>query len=231
MPNTKLIAPYGGQLINLLAPSSQQTPLKQMAKSLPSIQLTAREICDLELLAIGGFSPLTRFMAQADFEHVVHEMRLSDGTLWTIPIILTIHDDAPIEIGMDITLRDHKNRILAIMRVEEKYQYDKLCMAEKVFGTLDTHHPIVAEMNTWGQYAISGELTVLDLPIHYDFTDIRRTPAQTRDILATFLDDGYENVVAFQTRNPMHRVHEELTKRAIDEVNGVLLLHPVVGLT
>ena len=228
MPQSTLISPYGGELVNLLIPQEQYQERKSYAGKLHDIQLSDREICDLELLAVGGFSPLNRFMGQADHNRVVNEMRLADGTLFPMPIVLTVDDEDNIDVGMDIALRDTKNRILAIMHVEEKYIWDKDEVAQKVFGTLDARHPIVAEMNSWGKYCISGNLEVLEVPTHYDFTTIRRTPAQTRALLEQF---GRSNVVAFQTRNPMHRVHEELTKRAIDEVDGVLLLHPVVGMT
>ena len=129
----------------------------------------------------------------------------------------------------EVALRDAKNNLLAVMTVEEMYPWDHDEVAsQKVFGTQDMKHPLVAEMSRWGRVCISGALRVLRLPLHYDFEDIRLTPAQTRERLASF---GYENVVAFQTRNPLHRVHEELTKRAAQEVGGVLLLHPVVGMT
>ncbi len=225
---TELIKPYGGKLVNLLTQPEAYQERKQYAGRLHSIQITQRELCDLELLAVGAFSPLDRFMGEADHNRVVDEMRLADGTLWSMPIVLTVGRDEGVDVGMEIALRDNKNRILAIMSVEEKFTWDVDEVSQKVFGTLDSRHPIVAEMQKWGEFCISGKLQVLEMPTHYDFTDIRRTPAQTRAILE---DYGRSNVVAFQTRNPMHRVHEELTKRAIHEVDGTLLLHPVVGMT
>jgi len=228
---SQLITPYGGELINLLAPIEKRTSLRQTAASLPYIQLTPRQLCDLELLAVGGFSPLDRFMSQADFESVVDTMRLSNGALFPMPIILTVHDADEYEVGTDIALRDTKNRLLALMHIEEKYTWSREHVAEKVFLTQDARHPLVAEMNTWGETILSGKLTMIELPTHYDFSDLRMTPNETRTMLTKFLDMGYDNVVAFQTRNPMHRVHEELTKRAINEKNAVLLLHPVVGMT
>ena len=128
----------------------------------------------------------------------------------------------------DIALRNAKNELLAVMTLTEMYEWDRDEMAQKALGSRDPRHPLVAEMHRWGRLNISGPLRVLHLPPHYDFHDIRLTPAQTRARLATF---GYQNVVAFQTRNPLHRVHEELTKRAAQEVDGVLLLHPSVGMT
>ncbi|MBN1679782.1 MAG: bifunctional sulfate adenylyltransferase/adenylylsulfate kinase [Anaerolineae bacterium] len=228
MTSSKLIPPYGGELINLLVPQEAVNELKSYASHLPSIQLTERQMCDLELLAVGAFSPLDRFMGQADHQHVLDDMRLISGHLFPIPVTLSVLPTPDIRLGQEVALRSRKNELLAIMKIEEMYEWDRDETAQKVFGTLDTHHPLVAEMYNWAPVNISGELRVLQLPPHYDFRDLRLTPAETRERLAAF---GYENIVAFQTRNPLHRVHEELTKRAAEEVNGVLLLHPVVGMT
>ncbi|MBZ0300450.1 MAG: bifunctional sulfate adenylyltransferase/adenylylsulfate kinase [Anaerolineae bacterium] len=226
--HSNLIAPYGGKLVNLLVPSDDLEALKSYAATLPSIQLSDRAICDLELLAVGGFSPLDGFMRQADYQRVLDEMRLSDGTLFPIPITLPVDADSPIMLDQDIVLRDRKNNPLAIMTVEEIYEWDRDEVSQKAFGTLDARHPLVAEMHRWGPLNIAGHLRMLQLPIHYDFKPLRRTPLETRALLEQY---GHANVVAFQTRNPLHRAHEELTKRAIEEVDGVLLLHPVVGMT
>ncbi len=223
-----LIAPYGGKLVNLLVPSDELEDRKQYASRLRSLQLSARVVCDLELLAVGGFSPLDRFMGKADYQRVLDDMRLANGALFPIPITLPIADDANIFIGEEIALRNDKNELLAIMTVEEKYAWDLEETALKVFGSLDARHPLVAEMHRWGKFNISGKLQMLQLPRYYDYVPLRLTPAQVRERLETY---GHQNVVAFQTRNPLHRVHEELTKRAIAEVDGVLLLHPVVGMT
>lgn len=223
-----LITPYGGQLVNLLVSPNELEDLKAYAATLPSIQLSDRAICDLELLAVGGFSPLDGFMRKADYQRVLDEMRLADGTLFPIPITLPIEAGAPVELDKDVVLRDRKNNLLAIMTVEEIYSWDRDEVSQKVFGTLDPRHPIVAEMHRWGPHNIAGRLRMLQLPIHYDFKSLRRTPLETRALLA---ENGRPNVVAFQTRNPLHRAHEELTKRATQEVDGVLLLHPVVGMT
>jgi sulfate adenylyltransferase len=223
-----LIAPYGGRLINLLVPPDDLEERKAYASRLRSLQLSPRSVCDLELLAVGGFSPLTQFMGQADYQRVLDEMRLADGTLFPMPIALPIPEDADIFVGETIALRNDKNELLAIMTVEEKYGWDLDDVALKAFGTLDAKHPIVAEMQRWGKFNIAGKLEVLRLPTHYDFTPLRLTPTEVRARLETY---GHQNVVAFQTRNPLHRVHEELTKRAIAGVDGVLLLHPSVGMT
>ena len=228
MAKVKLIPPYGDTLVNLVVSSEEAKELKAHASELPSIQVSERIVCDLELLATGGFSPLDRFMGREDYQYVLDEMRLSNGYVFPIPITLPVEPNPEIKLGQDIALRNSKNELLAVMKVEEMYEWDKEVMAQKVFGTLDLHHPMVAEMSRWGSLNISGQLRVLELPRHYDFRDLRLTPAKTRERLAAA---GHENVVAFQTRNPMHRVHEEITKRAIESVDGTLLLHPVVGMT
>jgi sulfate adenylyltransferase len=223
-----LISPYGGKLVDLLAPHQEREDLKAHASTLPSLQISDRAVCDLEMLAIGAFSPLDRFMGQADHQAVLDTMRLATGALFPIPVILPVAAGADIALDKDIALRNDKNELLAVMTIEEIYPWDLAEVAQKAFGTLDLRHPLVAEMHRWGKLNISGRLRVLNLPKHYDFVDLRLTPAQTRARLAQL---GHANVVAFQTRNPLHRVHEELTKRAAEEVNGALLLHPVVGLT
>lgn len=228
MSDTTLILPYGGKLVDLLVPQDAYEQDKDHAGRLHSIQLSQREMHDFELLAVGAFSPLDRFMGEADHQSVVDTMRLTNGMLFPMPIVLTVNDEDKVEVGMQIALRDASFRILGVMTVEEKFVWDRAEVAQKVFGTTDTKHPIVAEMNNWGKYCISGALKALELPQYYDFQEIRRTPSEVRSLLESY---GRQNVVAFQTRNPLHRVHEELTKRATEAVDGVLLLHPVVGLT
>jgi sulfate adenylyltransferase len=223
-----LIQPYGGRLVNLVVPDQAIEQLKDEASRLPSIQLSERSMCDLELLAVGAFSPLDRFMSKADFLHVVEDMHLADGHLFSIPITLPVDQDEAIKLDGRVALRSPKNELMAVLTIEEIYEWDRDAVARKVFGTLDTRHPLVAEMYRWGKLNLTGTLQVIELPRHFDFRDLRLTPKETRSRLATM---GHRNVVAFQTRNPLHRVHEELTKRAIDEVDGALLLHPVVGVT
>ena len=227
---TKLIEPYGGRLVDLRVPEEELAQARSYAAGLPAIRLSERAVCDLELLAVGAFSPLDRFMSEADHQSVLDSMRLTNGYIFPLPITLPIDEEekARIEIGQDVALRSPRNELLAIMTVEEIYEWDLEEVAQKAFGTLDLRHPLVAEMHRWGKYNLSGPMRVLQLPNHYDFKDLRMTPAETRATLETF---GHNNVIAFQTRNPLHRVHEELTKRATEEKDGVLLLHPVVGLT
>lgn len=215
-------------LVDLLVPETKVPEQLAYAKTLPTVHLSERAICDLELLAVGAFSPLDRFMRKHDYEHVVAEMRLNDGHLFPIPITLPVSDDEALKLDSDVALVDSRNEILAVMTVEEIYDWNLATTAREVFGTEDERHPLVAEMHRWGKRNISGRLRVLRLPSHFDFRELRLTPAQTRVRLET---TGFENVVAFQTRNPLHRAHEELTKRATEDVNGVLLLHPVVGMT
>ena len=223
-----LITPYGGELVDLVVPREEAGDLKARAGGLPSIQLSDRAACDLELLATGAFSPLDRFMGERDYRRTVGEMRLGDGTVFPIPVTLPVDDPSSIRLDAEVALRDSRNELLAVMTVREAYEWDLEEAAHQVFGTQDVRHPLVSEMHRWGRVNISGPLRVLRLPPHHDFTGLRKTPAETRASLAGF---GHANVVAFQTRNPLHRAHEELTKRAAASVDGTLLLHPVVGLT
>ncbi len=228
MSNSNLITPFGGELVDLVASAEAAEELRAEAGRLPSIQISERAVCDLELLATGGFSPLDRFMSRDDFSAVIESMRITDGTLFPIPIALPINKDEGVSLDSRLALRDSNNDLLAVMDVEEAYEWDMENVAKGVYGTLDLRHPIVAEMHQWGRYNLSGRLQVIQLPQRHDFSELRLTPAETRNALEK---TDHKNVVAFQTRNPLHRVHEELTKRAAASVDGVLLLHPVVGLT
>lgn len=223
-----LISPYGGSLINLLVKTEERADLKQYASRLPSLQLSERAACDIELLATGAFSPLDRFMGREDYRRVLDEMRLSNGMVFPIPLTLPVELDTQLHLDSDIALRDAKNDLLGVMTVEEIYEWDLSEAARAVFGTEDLQHPLVSEMHRWGKLNVSGRLRLVQLPRHYDFDKLRLKPGETRSLLEAY---GRENVVAFQTRNPLHRAHEELTKRAIQAMDGVLLLHPVVGLT
>ncbi|MCA1630420.1 MAG: bifunctional sulfate adenylyltransferase/adenylylsulfate kinase [Acidobacteria bacterium] len=201
--------------------------MRARAGGLTRLQLTPRTLCDLELLATGGFSPLGRFMGRRDYERVLGEMRLADGTVFPVPVTLNIAPDAGVRLDREIALTDEQNNLLALMRVEEIFE--RSCEEERsVCGTTDPRHPLVAEMNTWGGLCASGHLRVLALPQHQDFKSLRLTPSGVRGRLEAL---GRAHVVAFQTRNPLHRAHEELTARAARSVDGTLLLHPAVGLT
>jgi len=225
---TTLNTPYGGPLIDLRASVEEAEGLRRRAGELPSIQLSDRATCDLELLACGAFSPLHTFMPQADYRRVLDEMRLSDGTLFPIPVTLPVEPGPEIALDREIALRDSKNDLLAVLRIDEVYAWDKDELARLSLGTTSPRHPLVAELPRWGSRFVSGLVQVIRLPRHYDFQDLRLTPSQARQKLEQM---GFERVVAFQTRNPLHRVHEELTRRAMEEVDGALLLHPAVGMT
>jgi sulfate adenylyltransferase len=226
--NGKLISPYGGTLVSLMVAAEERQEMLERSRRLPSVQISARSLCDLELLATGAFSPLNRFMSKKDYERVLTEMRLNDGTLFPIPVTLPVDESALPTWGEQVTLCDARNNTIAVMQIEEVYHWDAQREARLVLGTTDPRHPLMSEMHRWGKVYVSGELKVLDLPKYYDFVELRRTPAQVRSRLEAM---GNANVVAFQTRNPMHRIHEELTKRAAEEVDGSLLIHPVVGMT
>jgi len=224
----QLIPPFGGRLVTLVASLEERDALTAQATRLPSLQLSPRSLCDLELLASGAFSPLDQFMGKADYDRVLHEMRLANGTLFPIPITLPVPDHMEIHPARALALRTPQNDLLGVMTVAEMFECGRTAEARLVCGTTDSRHPLVAEMASWGARALSGPLTVINLPKHYDFATLRHPPAEVRRLLDA---TGHSNVVAFQTRNPIHRAHEELTKRAAEAVRGALLIHPVVGLT
>jgi len=215
-------------MVDLVVDGAEREQLVSESVDLPSLQLSDRAVCDLELLANGGFSPLDRFMSRADHDRVVAEMRLDNGTLFPIPIALPVDRFEGLALDRKIALRDSHNDILAVMTVEEIYEWSRDEVAQNVLGTRDTRHPLVAQMQHWGPLNISGKLEVLSLPKHRDFIDLRLTPAQTRERLSSL---GRENIVAFQTRNPIHRVHEEMTKLAAEKIDGTIFIHPAVGMT
>ena len=205
--------------------------LKIEAGNLPSWDLTARQVCDLELLMNGGFNPLKGFMGQADYDGVVANMRLADGTLWPMPITLDVSEAFAdkVEPGQDIALRDQEGVILAILSISDKWVPNKAVEAAGVFGADDLAHPAVNYLhNTAGKVYLGGPITGIQQPVHYDFKARRDTPNELR---ALFRKLGWRKIVAFQTRNPLHRAHQELTFRAAREAEANLLIHPVVGMT
>ena len=220
--------PSEDRLVDLTVSIENISEAIEHAKTLPRVHLSERALCDLELLAVGGFSPVDRFMGYQDYVRVVEEMRLNNGQLFPIPVTLPVTNEEPIKFDQEVALVDLRNEIVATMTTDEIYKWDLKETAQQVFGTTDERHPLVAEMNSWGTHNIAGQLKVIRLPAHFDFRDLRLTPRQTRSVLQR---TAFENVVAFQTRNPLHRGHEEITKRAIHLVDGILLLHPVVGMT
>jgi sulfate adenylyltransferase len=223
-----LNTPYGGPLVDLLVDGARASEMKATAKDHASLTLDERGLCDLELLAVGGFSPLTGFLGRADYERVVAEMRLADGTLWPLPVTLTVKPGDGVAEGKTLALRDVYGNLLAFLHVEELYSYDKQAEALGAYGSGDAKHPAVAYLSRSPGHCAAGRLEVLRTPPHYDFVELRKTPAELR---AHFASLGWTKVVAFQTRNPLHRAHEELTKRAAAQIGGGLLIHPVVGVT
>ena len=205
--------------------------MKLEAAELVSHDLTPRQICDLELLMNGGFNPLKGFLSEADYNSVVDTMRLTDGQLWPMPITLDVSTDfaQAIELGQDIALRDQEGVILGTMTVTDKWTPDKAHEAKMVFGADDTAHPAVNYLHYQaGEVYLGGPVTGIQQPVHYDFRGRRDTPNELR---AYFRKLGWRKVVAFQTRNPLHRAHQELTFRAAKEAQANLLIHPVVGMT
>ncbi len=205
--------------------------LKAEAGDLPSWDLTQRQVCDLELLMNGGFNPLKGFLGQSDYDSVVEHMRLADGTLWPMPITLDVTQDfaETVEPGQDIALRDAEGVILAIMSVTDKWSPDKRREAARVYGADDLAHPAVNYLHhAAGPVYLGGPVTGIQPPVHYDFRARRDTPNELR---AFFRKMGWRRIVAFQTRNPLHRAHQELTFRAAKEAQANLLIHPVVGMT
>ena len=205
--------------------------LKIEAGDLPSWDLTPRQICDLELLMNGGFNPLKGFLGEVDYKSVVETMRLADGTLWPMPITLDVSEEFADKVadGQDIALRDQEGVILAILSVSDVYRPDKAREAELVFGADDIAHPAVNYLhNVAGPVYLGGVVTGIQQPIHYDFRARRDTPNEMRSY---FRKLGWRKIVAFQTRNPLHRAHQELTFRAARESQANLLIHPIVGMT
>ena len=225
-----LIAPYKGKLINLLLEEEVSERIKKESESYPAVTLTQRQQCDLELLVTGALSPLTGFMNQRDYESVIENTSLADGTAWPIPYYLdiTAEQAESINIGDVIALRDIEGFMPAVMTVESKWKPDKNKEAENIYGTLDNEHPGVDYlMNTIGDVYVGGKVDAVQLPYHYDFESIRFTPAELRK---HFDKLGWRSIVAFHTSKPMHAVHYEMTMRASKQANAHILIHPVVGM-
>jgi sulfate adenylyltransferase len=226
-----LITPHGGKLIDLLVPAERAAELRAESRHWPSWDLTPRQLCDLELLLNGAFSPLEGFLRRADYETVCASSRLADGTLWPIPIVLDVPQPVAdaLEPGAVVALRDPEGVLLAVMHVEEKWLPDRLAEAQSVYGSVNREHPgVSAVLDRTHPWLLGGRVEGVQLPQHYDYTSLRLTPAEVRQ---EFARREWRRVVAFQTRNPMHRAHQELTIRAAKEVDANLLVHPVVGMT
>ena len=205
--------------------------LKKKSINYPSWVLTDRQICDLEMILNGGFSPLGGFLGKDDYESVINDLRLNDGRLWPIPIMLDVTSEfaQSISIGNKITLKDKEGFSLAIMEITDIWEPDRIKEANLVFGTDDDSHPGVDYLlNECNPLYVGGTLDCIDFPHHYDYQHLRHTPEVLKQ---KFQEMGWNNIVAFQTRNPLHRAHVEMTLRAIKEINANLLIHPVVGMT
>ena len=226
-----LIAPHGGTLVYPIVDADRAAELKTASRDWPSHDLTPRQLCDLELLLNGGFSPLTGFMVRSDYDRVCSEMRLADGMLWPMPITLDVSEDlaSGLEPGSHLALRDPEGVMLAALHVEDVWRPDREAEAAAVFGSTNPEHPGVAQLLERSQpWYVGGTLSGLQPVTNYDYRLLRHSPGELRTEFAKL---GWTRVVAFQTRNPMHRAHQELTLRAAKEVEASLLIHPVVGMT
>ena len=223
------IKPHGGVLVNRLVKDSERDSLVEKAKGLKAVLLDQWAISDLEMIAVGAFSPLEGFMGEEDYKNVLDMKRLSNGLPWTIPITLstTKEKSATIKEGDDVALLGQDKALLAILHLQEKFNHDKEKEALEVYGTADTQHPGVSRVYNMGEVLLGGKISVLQLPKHEEFLNYRLTPHETRKI---FSDRGWRRIVGFQTRNPVHRAHEYIQKCALETVDG-LLLHPLVGET
>jgi sulfate adenylyltransferase len=230
--SSHLIPPHGGELVDLIVPPQAANELKMRSREWPSWDLSARQLCDLELLLSGGFSPLRGFMTRSDYEGVCNNIRLASGILWPMPITLDVSEDfaRSLKAGSSkIALRDPEGVMLAVLHVEEVWQPDRKAEAQAVFNSTSKGHPGANyAMNQANPWYVGGRVEGLQMPSHYDFRALRLTPAELR---AEFARLGWRRIVAFQTRNPMHRAHQELSFRAAKQVEANLLIQPVVGMT
>jgi len=231
--SSHLIQPHGGTLVNRIVDADQAGKLKAAAADLPKITLSAKQACDLEMIAIGAFSPLTGFVKKADFDGICKDMHLADGTVWPIPITLSVDDavKATLKEGGQAALYHSDGTLLAVIDCEEIYPHDKKLEVPNVFGTEDEAHPGVKAVLDEGGWCVGGDLHVITVTPEKEpgeqFTEYRLAPAQTRE---EFTKRGWKTVSAFQTRNPIHRAHEYLCKCA-QEITDGLLIHPLVGET
>jgi sulfate adenylyltransferase len=230
MPDDPTIAPHGGELVDLLVPEDRREATRAEADHVPKLVVNARELSDLEMLAVGALSPLTGFVGEADYVSVLETMHLSSGLAWSIPVTLSLTDDDVKRIGAGNSvalLPWGGGDPIAVVDVAEVFKRDRQKEALGVYATEDLEHPGVQALHEAGDFCLAGTVRALALPEHDDFLAYRLTPAQTR---AAFAERGWRTVVGFQTRNPIHRAHEYLQKCALEIVDG-LLVHPLVGAT
>lgn len=223
------IAPHGMQLVNRIATPEQRQEFLVKADDLPRVQLDERAVSDLEMIAIGAFSPLTGFMAQADYDRVVADMRLANGLPWSIPITLSVEEAIASSLteGSLIRLDDPTGKFIGVLELTEKYRYDKTTEAINVYRTDDAKHPGVQVLYNQGEINLAGPIWLLQREAHPQFPAYQIDPAQSRQM---FKEKGWKTIVGFQTRNPIHRAHEYIQKCAMETVDG-LFLHPLVGAT
>ena len=223
------VSAHGGQLVNQIATPEQKEEFLSKAEYFPRVQLDARAVSDLEMIAIGGFSPLTGFMNQVDYNRVVTEMRLADGTVWSIPITLSVTEEVAeqLKVGDKIRLDDPSGQYIGVLQLSEKYRYDKQREAINVYRTDEEKHPGVQVVYNQGPVNLAGDVWLLERDPHPLFPKYQIDPAESRKM---FLEKGWKTVVGFQTRNPIHRAHEYIQKCALETVDG-LFLHPLVGAT
>jgi sulfate adenylyltransferase len=229
MSHPDSIAPHGGQLINRIASPAQQAEFLSKADHLPRVQLDERAASDLALIAIGGFSPLTGFLEKADYDRVVNEMHLANGLPWSIPITLPVTEDVakPLKEGSLVRLDDRRGRFIGVLELTQKYAYDKVHEALHVYRTNEEKHPGVAVVYKQGAINLAGAVWMLQREAHPQFPTYQIDPIESRTL---FREKGWKTIVAFQTRNPIHRAHEYIQKCALETVDG-LFLHPLVGVT
>ena len=231
MNDNNRVTPHGSELVNLVVDDERALLLKEIALNLPDITLNERQMCDLEMLATGGFSPLKSYMIRSDYESILDRMRLQDDTLWPIPICMDIDElrARNLEAGQSVALRDPEGYLLAVMHIEDLWPVEREKEAQQVYGTLDQTHPGIDYLyKISGDYYIGGQLEVLSAPLHSDFKQLRMTPAEIRSNFKKF---GWKRMVAFMTRNPIHRPQYEMTLNAMRETNANLLLLPIAGIT
>lgn len=224
------IAAHGGKLIIREVTGQEAQSAKTKAAGLKKLPLAQHEVSDLEMIAVGAFSPLEGFMGQKDFDSVLKKMRLASGLVWSLPIVKAITETQKTEIGTakEVVLVDGETQeAYALMQIDEIYKQDKKQHAELAYGTADEAHPGVARIYAMGDYLVGGRITVFNRPKHTTFAEYRRDPQEMRNL---FVEKKWRRVVAFQTRNPIHRAHEYLTKCALEMTDG-LLIHPLVGQT
>lgn len=219
--------PYGGELVDLLVPEEERDELAAEARGLPLLRLDSRTLSDLELLIVGGYSPLRGFMTEEEYGSVVEQMVLPNRLPWTIPITLAVAEEAAAEVaaGGRVALANGTGEPIAVLDVEDVYHRDKVREAQQVYRTTDEAHPGVAALYASGDVLLGGPVRAFRLPEHHDFRQYRLTPSETR---AAFRARGWRTIVGFQTRNPIHRAHEYLIKVALESVDGALI-HPLVG--